>query len=213
MSNNLDDFINAKLGKEKPRRLEVKQSARYKLKSDAVYNTVFFFNVNFKRLDYDSLCISISRDGGRISIQREEADVLVLNEAGEIKQSQICIDEDSFIETFIVGEIEEIQSETPTLVDNQTVKNTPSKTGRIIPLDMTAFKDNSLAGKRIAFIGSFRHFDDYVFQSTINRLGGVVVGPSEFYDWFVCGKDVNPLEYTDSLVKVITENDFIRMIS
>lgn len=213
MSNNLDDFINAKLGKEIPRRHEVKRLARYKLKSDAVYNTVFFFNTNLKRLDYDSLCFSISKDGGRISIQREDADVLVLNEVGEINQPQICLEEDSFIETFIEGEIEDVQSETAKLDENPTVKTPPSKSGRIIPLDMTAFKPNALVGKRIAFIGSFRHFDDVVFQSTINDLGGVVVEPSEFYDWFVCGKDVNPLEYTDSLVKVITETDFIRMIS
>jgi hypothetical protein len=213
MSNNLDDFINAKLGKEIPRRREVKQSARYKLKSDTVYNTVFFFNLNLKRLDYDSLCFSITKDGGRISIQREEADVLVLDKVGKNNHIQICLDEDTFIDTFIEGEIKEVQSETPTISNEPSVIKTPSQTSRIIPLDMTAFKDNSLAGKRIAFIGSFRHFDDYVFQSTINRLGGVVVGPNEFYDWFVCGKDVNPLEYTDSLVKVITENDFIRMIS
>jgi hypothetical protein len=214
MEKNLDDFINSKLGISKPRNNEVKFDALYELNNNIVNRTVFFVDLKLQKLDYDSLCLSITKSGGILSIRRDSADVVVTDDKlPEVENNQLIYSEDRFIADFISGTIEPKSYKKTEPIQKDIPKPTETKSNRIIPLDNSAFKKNSLQGKRIAFVGVFRHFDSSIFASTVMDLGGVVVSPNEYYDWFVCGKNTNPLEYTESLVKVITETDFIRMIT
>jgi hypothetical protein len=219
MSDNLTSFINAKLGIEERQVESNERASLFLMSEEDVINNTFFVKGKLNELDYDTLYLSILHHKGCITREGDKANIIITNySVNEVHSKALYVNEKQFIYEYIRGRMNVDQTEQNIikLVVEEHEANKESPKGqkkRIIPLDDKAFKSDSLLGKKISFAGNFRHFNEKTIYETIINLGGDVVSIKENYDFFVCGRDINPMEITDSLVKLMSETDFIRMIS
>ena len=86
---------------------------------------------------------------------------------------------------------------------------------KVIKLDETKFKHNSLAAKKIVVTGTLVYFSRSDIEIAINNLGGKMTGSvSKTIDFIVVGKDAgSKLQKAKELgVQILTEEDFLDLI-
>lgn len=90
-----------------------------------------------------------------------------------------------------------------------------NRENKVIHLDDSSFKENSLLGKSIATTGTLNYFSRKDIQSTITNLGGhFASGVSSGVNILVAGEKAgSKLKKAQDLgIKVLTEDEFLELI-